>query len=174
MADNLIVEIERMKKSELSHVVDIARKEIYPGASKNAMSKWIKSLENFHGRNQYVQWYVARIKASNEIVGFVRWLAYDFDFENKRVILMQSWLAVKGEYQHKGVGTQLIQSSLEDVCKYWRKKGVKPVMVFVETDDTMNVARKFYEKVYENPDSVVIKDVWEPGEGTVFYFKKLG
>ncbi len=34
MADNLIVGIERMKKSELSHVVDIARKEIYPVYSK--------------------------------------------------------------------------------------------------------------------------------------------
>ena len=173
MATGLTIVFERLNRAEFNQVVDIARKELYKGTSISILRRWMKSLEDFHGRNQFVQWYIARHKESNKIVGFIRWLAYDFDFVAKKVMLMQSWLAVKREFQRKQIGTQLVEFSLSDICNYWRGKGVEPVMLFVEADETAHGARKFYEAVYGNLNSIVLRDVWEPSEGTIFYFKKI-
>lgn len=167
------IEVKRMKGWQLSQVATIAVKEIrgYHGASVKEMKKWMKALGKPSKFNPYAQWFVAKLKTTTEIIGFIRWEVYDIDFEKNKVMLMQSWLAIKEKYQGRGIGIKLVKTSLKEVTNYWRRRGREPVMIFVEADEREEKARKFYEKVYEQPDVKILKDVWGPSDGTVFYFK---
>lgn len=167
------IKVERMKASELNQVAEIAVREIYHGASIAEMKQWIKSVGDPTKVNPYVQWFVAKLETDSKIVGFVGYDAFDFDFKGNQVMLIQTWLAVDREYHRRKIGTELVKTALKEVCDYWRGAGRKPVMVFVETDEHDQRARSFYEKVYEEPDTKILKDVWGRGGGTVFYFKKL-
>jgi ribosomal protein S18 acetylase RimI-like enzyme len=124
------------------------------------------------GNNIYTNWYVAKNK-DNKIVGCVRYAVYDFDFEKQQVMLELSLLAVDSDYQSKGVGTKLVQTSLKRLRKKWQKNGFRPIMIFLEADEVNGPARKFYEKVFKNPKSVLLENLWGKDSGAVFYFKRF-
>lgn len=170
---NVEISIRTMKSRELGQIVTIVNKEIYKGASGSELLAWLKSIGSTSGNNIYTPWYVATSQVGDEILGFVRYVAFDFDFEKRRVMIELSLLAIKKEYQGIGVGSKLVEDSLKKLYKRWQGKGVEPVMVMVAADEQNHVARKLYEKIFEKADSILIENVWGPDKGTIFYFKRL-
>ncbi len=169
--DNIV--IHEMGEKELSKVLKIAVDEIYYDASLQEISEWITAVSDVSGSNLYSPWYTAKNSKTGEIVGFIEYGVQDLDYTDRRVVLNISLLAVKSNSQGRGVGSTLVKTSLDMVCKKWNEHRFKPIMLRVETDEQRQKARKFYEKVLENPQRIIVKDVWRPNVGTVLYFKKL-
>ena len=172
-AGNVAITVRKMKTGELGQVAAILKAEIHQHASVGELLEWLRSIGAAGGDNIYAAWYLAVNRASREIIGFIRYDAHDFEFENRRVMISISLLAVKKDCHGMGVGTKLVEASLGKICRRWRTRRIEPVMVIVEADEPNHVARRFYEKVLEKPGSFLIENVWGPDRGTVLYFKKL-
>ncbi len=172
-AGNVAITVRKMKTGELGQVAAILNQEIHKHASVGELLEWLKSIGSTGGDNIYAPWYLAVNRVGGEIIGFIRYGAHDFKFENRRVMIANSLLAVKKDYHGMGVGTKLVETSLSKICRRWRTRRIEPVMVIVEADEPNRVARRFYEKVLEKPGSFLMENVWGPDRGTVLYFKKL-
>jgi len=164
------ISIRKMRPSEIDKVCSIVSKEIYENAPVQEIREWVLSTGNY--KTLYAPWYVATQKGNNEIVGCIRYMAYDFDFIEKQMILAITLLAVDSSYQNSGVGTKLVKTSLNRLSKAWNEKGFKSVLLMVEADESNAIARNFYKKILSEPEELIIKDVWSEDEGTVFYYKK--
>ena len=88
LTKNVEISIRTMKSRELSQIITIVNKEIYEGASGSELLAWLKSIGSTRGDNIYAPWYIAINQVSDEIIGVVRYVAYDFDFRNHSVMFL--------------------------------------------------------------------------------------
>ncbi len=126
-AGNVAITVRKMKTGELGQIAAISKAEIHKCASVGELLEWLESIGATGGDNIYAAWYLAVNRVSREIIGFIRYDAHDFDFENRRVMISISLLAVKKDYHGMGVGTKLIEASLGKICRRWRTRSVSPV-----------------------------------------------
>ena len=82
-------------------------------------------------------------KKGDEIKGKILW--HVKDNPNEGVVEFEE-LYVFEEYRMKGIGSELIKYSINEVQKYFENLGIKPRRIFLYTgEDNLN-ARKLYEK----------------------------
>jgi len=157
--------MREMKDAEIEEIAKIARDEVFGELSLEEMEDMLKKS----GEHPYLQHFIA--EENGGIVGFIGWSFGDR--WDKDITLKISLLAVKRDFQRKGVGKRLIEHSFRLVKAYWQKQGLNIVMLRTETDEANKNAQKFYEKILRPSQKFVVLDVWGPNGGIVFYFKKL-
>jgi len=160
-----LTKIREMKDGEIEEIAKIARDEVFGELS----SKEMEDLLRKRGEYPYLQHFVA--EENGTIIGFISWSFWDR--WDKDIILEISLLAVKRDFQRKGIGKRLIEHSFRSVKAYWQKQGLNIVMLRTETDEANKTAQRFYEKILKPSQKFVVPDVWGPNGGIVFYFKKL-
>lgn len=106
-----------------------------------------------------MQYYVAEL--NNDIVGFIHWTQKS-GFRTE-VVLELEQIAVKPQYQSKGIGKKLIQSSIPMVANHLAGYGatIKHFLVSTRTD---NNAQKLYRETLNITKSVVISDLYSSDE----------
>ncbi len=163
----MAVTIRRIRPKETGQAVAMIQGEIYPGLSIAEMGRWKRRGS---GKIPYTQFFVA--EEDEGLIGVIGWILHDV--YGDRIILMQSWVAVKEECRRKGIGKELWQRSLEMVKRYWGRRGKKLAMVFVQTDESNQGSIAFYESIYPSSQKTVIPDAWGSGNGIIFYFQRFG
>jgi ribosomal protein S18 acetylase RimI-like enzyme len=156
--------IRKAKDGEIREIAEICRDEIYNELSLDWVLDWLKSITH-----PYLQYFIA--EEDGEIVGFIDWTLYDR--YGQQVMLEISLMAVKEERQRKGIGTRLVEESLEKIKEFWATQSLRIVMFMVETEDENEAAQKFYNKILKPFHKRFVPDVWEKEGGKVFYFKDL-
>jgi ribosomal protein S18 acetylase RimI-like enzyme len=123
---------------------------------KNSV-KWISC--NFAAFPRILM-FVARDE-KDKVVGYIQWLQKS-GFRQQSVIELEQ-IAVLKSYQHKGIGTLLIEKSLRYVkeCLADTNSNLKAILVSTRTD---NLAKSLYEKVLKAREIAVIKDLYSHDE----------
>jgi ribosomal protein S18 acetylase RimI-like enzyme len=147
-------------------IAKIAHEEIYDEIPLNEIEEWIKNIGNF----PYVQHFV--VEENNQILGFITWGFFD-RYEDK-IILEIILMAVKSGFQRKRIGTQLLENSLKEIKLYWLRRGLKVVMIFVDTEEENEIACRFYEKIIKPTQKFLIPNVFTSNRAKIFYFKNIG
>ena len=160
-----LVKIREMKDEEIREIAKIARDEIFGELSLEEMEDLLRK----RGEYPYLQHFVA--EENGIIVGFISWSFWDR--WEKDIVLEILLLAVKREFQGKGIGRKLIEQSFRRVKAYWQEQGLNIVMFRTETDEANKNAQRFYEEVLKPSQKFLVPNVWGPNGGIVFYFKKL-
>jgi len=160
-----LIKIREIKDEEIGEIAKIARDEVFGELSSEEMEDLLRKS----GEHPYLQHFVA--EENSTIVGFISWSFWDR--WDKDITLEISLLAVKRDFQRKGIGKRLLEYSFRLVRAYWQKQGLNIVMLRTETDEANKNAQKFYEKNLKPSQKFVVPDVWRPNCGIVFYFKKL-
>ena len=104
--------------------------------------------------------FVARDE-KDKIIGYIQWIQKS-GFRQESVIELEQ-IAVLKSQQHKGIGTLLIEKSLQYVKAYLAdtNSNLKAVLVSTRTD---NLAKSLYEKVLKAKEIAVIKDLYSHDE----------
>jgi len=104
--------------------------------------------------------FVARDE-KDKIIGYIQWIQKS-GFRQESVIELEQ-IAVLKSHQHKGIGTLLIEKSLQYVKAYLAdtNSNLKAVLVSTRTD---NLAKSLYEKVLKAKEIAVIKDLYSHDE----------
>lgn len=104
--------------------------------------------------------FVARDE-KDKVVGYIQWIQKS-GFRQQSVFELEQ-IAVLKNYQHKGIGTLLIEKSLEYIKEYLAdtNSNLKAILVSTRTD---NLAKSLYEKVLKAKEIAVIKDLYSHDE----------
>jgi len=119
--------------------------------------KWISC--NFAAYPR-IMMFVARDE-KDKIIGYVQWIQKS-GFRQESVIELEQ-IAVLKSHQHKGIGTLLIEKSLQYVKEYLvdTNSKLKAILVTTRTD---NVAKSLYEKILKAKEIAVIKNLYSHDE----------
>lgn len=119
--------------------------------------KWISC--NFAAYPR-IMMFVARDE-KDKIIGYVQWIQKS-GFRQESVIELEQ-IAVLKSHQHKGIGTLLIEKSLQYVKEYLvdANSKLKAILVTTRTD---NVAKSLYEKILKAKEIAVIKNLYSHDE----------
>lgn len=119
--------------------------------------KWISC--NFAAYPR-IMMFVARDE-KDKIIGYIQWIQKS-GFRQESVIELEQ-IAVAKSHQHKGIGTLLIEKSLQYVKGYLSdtNSNLKAILVSTRTD---NLAKSLYEKVLKAKEIAVIKDLYSYDE----------
>ena len=158
------IKIRIAKENEIDEISELVRDEIFDELSIKEMKEWIRG--SGWPSNPFVWWFVAERKG--ELVGCFRVAVHDLDCQE--VVLLSSWIAIKSQYQHKGIGTQLWQRAIEIVKNYWQKRNKKIVSVITDTGIENKIAQNFYKKL--GFKKVAFLSIWQEGK-SIFFIKKL-
>ncbi|MHA2392784.1 MAG: GNAT family N-acetyltransferase [Promethearchaeota archaeon] len=91
-------------------------------------------------------------KRGNEIIG--KALYYVKDDPNESVVEFEE-LYVFEDFRRKGIGSELINSTINAAWRYFENHGIRPRRVFLYTGEDNLHARKLYEKFgFENVANV--------------------
>lgn len=104
--------------------------------------------------------FVARDE-KDRVVGYIQWIQKS-GFRKQAVIELEQ-IAVLTNYQGKGIGTQLIEESLNQIKIYLEDSNSKLKAILVSTRSD-NKAKALYEKVLGAKEIVVIKDLFSNDE----------
>jgi len=167
------VQIRIATLSQYYEALDIAREEIYFGSTFLDIKNWMDVNVVSKVRNLYFPCYIAILRGTGEIVGMIQYEAQDIDYQNRQVVISINLLAIKNNFQGRGIGKKLVTLSLKKVIERWTLNKFTTVAVRVETDENRIVARKFYKKVLDKSTETILKDVWGRGEGTVIFVERL-
>lgn len=125
--------IREYEKEDISDIYELLRNELGKNVSVETLEN---RIDKMLGDSNY-KIFVAQI--DNETVGFIGvhfGLAFEIDGKVMRIIA----LAVKEDYQHKGIGTALVKEAEE----YAKHSGV--TVIGVNSGLPRLTAHKFYEK----------------------------
>lgn len=125
---------------------------------RQAMSKeWIECNSKAFPRIQY---FVAE-KSPNEIVGYIQW-SQKSGFRPEVVIELEQ-LAVLPEFHGNGIGTRLINESLQQLNRQFASRGatIKHILVTTRAD---NYAQQLYTKTLGAEVEVTIRDLYSADE----------
>lgn len=129
--------------------------------------------EQFPRQNDSIRWvscnfaafprilmFVARDE-KDKIVGYIQWIQKS-GFRQQSVIELEQ-IAVLKSQQRKGIGTLLIEKSLEYIKDYLAdtNSNLKAILVSTRTD---NLAKSLYEKVLKAKEVAVIKNLYSHDE----------
>lgn len=104
--------------------------------------------------------FVARDE-KDHVVGYIQWIQKS-GFRKQAVMELEQ-IAVLASYQSKGIGTQLIKESLNQIQIYLDDSSSKLKAILVSTRND-NKAKALYEKVLGAKEIVVIKDLYSNDE----------
>jgi ribosomal protein S18 acetylase RimI-like enzyme len=152
------VKVRLMKREEdIPLVAAIVQKEVYNELSQDEMEDWLKNSAN----PPYLQSFVAE-RIDREVVGFISWSLSDM--RDKQIIMEIDMIAVKAEYQRKGIGSKLLQKTFEKVRNLWKKGDLEVVTIRTETDGDNRMARNFFSKILDRLGDIretTTPRVWE-------------
>jgi ribosomal protein S18 acetylase RimI-like enzyme len=120
-------------------------------------TKWVEC--NFAAFPR-IMLFVARDE-KDHIVGYIQWLQKSGFC--KQTVMELEQIAVLTSYQNKGIGTQLIKESLDQIQSYLEDSNSKLKAVLVSTRSD-NKAKALYEKALGAKEIVVIKDLYSSDE----------
>lgn len=160
-----MIKIREVQDGEMGEIAKIARDEIFGELSSEEMEDLLMKS----GEYPYLQHFVA--EENGTIVGFISWSLWDR--WERDIVLEIPLLAVKRDFQRKGIGRRLIEHSFRRIKAYWEKRGLNIVMFRTETDEANKNAQRFYEKVLRPTQKFLVPNVCPPNGGIIFYFKKL-
>jgi ribosomal protein S18 acetylase RimI-like enzyme len=97
----------------------------------------------------------------DKVIGYIQWIQKS-GFRQQAVMELEQ-IAVLKNQQGKGVGTLLIEKSLQFIKKYLTDtdSNLKTILVTTRTD---NSAKSLYEKVLKAKEVAVIKDLYSHDE----------
>jgi ribosomal protein S18 acetylase RimI-like enzyme len=154
MERNLPIIIIPMHREDADAVAKIHAQQ-FPRQENS--SKWISC--NFAAYPR-IMLFVARDE-KDRVVGYIQWLQKS-GFRKQAVMELEQ-IAVLTSYQNKGIGTQLIKESLNQIQIYLDDSNSKLKAVLVSTRSD-NKAKALYEKVLGAKEIVVIKDLYSNDE----------
>lgn len=107
-----------------------------------------------------IQMFVARDE-KDKVVGYIQWIQKS-GFRQQSVIELEQ-IAVLKNQQNKGIGTLLINKSLQHIKDYLddTSSNLKAILISTRTD---NLARSLYEKVLKAKEVAVIKNLYSYDE----------
>ena len=148
------MEIRSVNKKDLKKIAEIAS-ENFSGMKENGL-KWVTCNFLAYQRTQY---FVA--KTGKDLAGYILWTEKG-GFRKEAVFELEQ-IAVSKKFQGQGIGTQLIEKSLEKIKKYVGKRG--SVLKAVEvTTGVENQAQKLYNKTLGAKAECVVKDLFRGDE----------
>jgi len=150
------MKVKRASKKELKKIAEIASENFSGLKEKNKALKWIACNFNAYPRMQY---FVAEL--DNKIIGYILWLEKG-GFRSESVWELEQ-IAVKKLFQGQGVGTELINQSLEGIKKYLQKRGSQ-LKAIEATTGKDNLAQNLYKKTLAANAECVIKDLFRGDE----------
>ena len=150
------MEIQKATEENLNEISQIAAENFkgFDGISK--AEKWIDC--NF-GAFPRMQYFIAQ--NDGKVLGYALWVEKG-GFRKESVFELEQ-LAVKKEFQGKGIGTQLIEKSLLEIKKYLEGRGDKLKLVEVTTG-IENAAQRLYKKTLGAEAECVVKDFFRGDE----------
>ena len=126
--------IRTIEERDYSHIADIIRNDLgYENSSDKKIEIRLNAIREHKDYSTYVAVYEEKVVG---FIGLLRGKAYEIDGEYVRIAA----LAVKKEYQGKGVGSRLLAEAEE----YARR--VKAVAIVLNSDLQRESAHKFYER----------------------------
>lgn len=150
------ITVKAMTYSECEAVAEIASKIFSGMPTKTLALAWI--FCNFAARPR-MQYFVA--KRGKEIIAYILWVEKG-GFRRNSVWELEQ-IAVKGNFQGKGIGSKLIKDSLEKIKLLLKRRGAKLKLVEVTTGSD-NEARKLYEQTLDAKLECVIEDIFRGDE----------
>jgi len=146
-----------IKKAKIEDLNDIAiiGAENFSGLKKHG-GKWINCNFSAFPRFQY---FIA--KMGSKTAGYILW-AEKGGFREESVFELEQ-VAVKRDFQGQGVGTQLIEKSLQELKKYLKKRGSSLKLIEITTG-TENMAQKLYKKTLGAKAECVVKNFFKGDE----------
>lgn len=147
---------QKASKESLRDIAKIAS-ENFSGFKeiKNAR-KWVKANFLAFPRMQYFV-----VKQKGKILGYILWLEKG-GFRKEAVFELEQ-IAVSKEFHGKGMGTELIKTSLIEIKKYLKERG--SVLKSVEvTTGTENKAQNLYKKTLGAEVECVVKNLFRGDE----------
>ena len=126
--------IRTIEERDYSHIADIIRNDLgYENSSDKKIEIRLNAIREHKDYSTYVAVYEEKVVG---FIGLLRGKAYEIDGEYVRIAA----LAVKKEYQGKGVGSRLLAEAEE----YARR--VKAVAIVLNSGLQRESAHKFYER----------------------------
>jgi len=107
-----------------------------------------------------IQMFIARDE-KNKVIGYIQWIQKS-GFRQQAVIELEQ-IAVLKDQQNKGIGTLLINKSLQYIKDYLDDKNSNLKAILISTR-TNNLAKSLYEKVLKAKEVAVIKDLYSHDE----------
>ncbi len=160
------LKITSLKKQDINQVAEIASQSFSGLKDLKNARKWINSNFNAYPRMQY---FVA--KSGKNILGYILWIEKG-GFRKQAVFELEQ-IAVKKEFQSKGIGKKLINESFSKIKKYLKKQKRSLKLVQISTG-TENIAQRFYEKTLKAKPECKIKDFYRSDEVIMIArYKKL-
>lgn len=161
--------IRKANKKDSNEVLKLMHKGIYAEYSSSVVRRMMK--------NSYPQgWFLACL--NKMIVGGIAFSSYDSYYNAS--IFEVSFLAVNRQERSRGIGKALFNSALKSIREKLKEKGIKLVMLFVQTDGENKEAIGFYRSVFKRVGKVTetrIKDAWPKtwsgDKDVVFMFVRL-
>ena len=82
-------------------------------------------------------------KDGNRIIGKVLWYLKEDPYSG---VVEFEELYVFEEYRRKGIGYELLRTSIKAVRDHFKNLGIEPRIIFLFVDENNKIARKLYEK----------------------------
>jgi len=150
------MKISKFVKKDIKDAARIASQSFSGLKEKSKAKKWIECNFRAYPRMQY---FTAKI--NNRIIGYVLW-AEKGGFRNESVWELEQ-IAVDENYRGQGIGSELINKSLEEMKKYLKKRKSSLKLIEVTTG-AENKAQGLYKKTLNAKIECVIKDLFRGDE----------
>ncbi len=148
--------IVKAKKQDLDKIAKIASENFSGLKNGQRARKWAACNFSAFPRIQY---FVA--KENDKIAGYIEWLEKGGFRENSVWELEQ--IAVAKNFQGQGIGTQLIEKSLQEIKKYLKRR--RSVLKIIEvTTGTDNKAQALYKKTLAAKPECIVKNFFRGDE----------
>ena len=155
------MKLSKLTKKNINAVAYIASKSFSGLNGKNKSKNWIGCNFKAYPRMQY---FVACLPAGRQkrrIAGYILWVEKG-GFRNESVWELEQ-IAVDENYRGRGIGSELIEKSFEEIKKYLKKR--KSIIKLIEvTTGTENKAQTLYKKTLGAKPECVIKDFFRGNE----------
>lgn len=107
-----------------------------------------------------IQMFVARDE-KDKVIGYIQWIQKS-GFRQQAIIELEQ-IAVLKNMQKKGIGTLLINKSLQHIKGYLDDKNSNLKAILISTR-TGNLAKSLYEKVLQAKEVAIIKNLYSHDE----------
>jgi len=158
--DNLIsisdIQIKYLEEEQLNRLIPIYKDSFKGMTDDNIINQWLLTNIRAYPRMMcFGAWY------HESLIGYALW-AEKGAFRSEAIIELEQ-IAVLRRYRNQGIGTKLIQDSLELVKDSLKRRNAELKLVEVTTG-VDNPAGKLYEKVLGAKQECLIKDYYDGDE----------
>ncbi len=144
------LKIIQLKEKEIDKVAKIASENFSGLKDVRKAKKWIVSNLRASPRMQY---FIAKL--GNQTLGYILWI--EIGGFRKEAVWELEQIAIRKDFQGKGIGGELIKESLERIRKYLEKRKSSLKLIKVTTGIENN-AQELYKRVLGAKKECKIKD----------------